>query len=82
MKDYYYELVNFWVERLIGNTSLYEIKVSQNKKEYLIEVFIKSEFMGKVIGKNGKIITSIRNLVSSVQKDKSENVTIKILEKV
>lgn len=82
MGNYYYELVNFWIEKLVDNKKNYEIKVIQNKKDILIEIYVKKEYIGKVIGRNGKLITSIRNLIGSIQKNKKETITIKVLERV
>lgn len=82
MGNYYYELVNFWIEKLVDNKKNYEIKVIQNKKDILIEIYVKKEYIGKVMGRNGKLITSIRNLIGSIQKNKKETITIKVLERV
>ncbi len=52
---------------------------SENEKEILIEVMISENDMPKVIGKNGKVINSIRTIVqaSSYLKD-NKNIKINI----
>ncbi len=52
---------------------------TENDKEILLEVMISEKDMSKVIGKNGKVINSIRTIVqaSSYLKD-NKNVKINI----
>lgn len=80
MMEYYENIVNFWIFNLIGNEDEYNIKVEKVEDKLNIEIFVKKEFVGKVIGKNGKIITSIRNLISAISYKDKKIVDIKVKE--
>ncbi|CAM3101373.1 KH domain-containing protein [Streptobacillus ratti] len=82
MQDYYLELVNFWLENLTGSRENYEITVQVKEKNYYIDIFANKNEIGKIIGKNGKIITSLRNLVGSIANKNKDNVTLKVNEKI
>ena len=66
---------------LVEETDIVAVKEfpSENEKEILIEVMISENDMPKVIGKNGKVINSIRTIVqaSSYLKD-NKNIKINI----
>ena len=48
--------------------------------EQLLQKEVKYEIR-KIIGRNGKLITCIRNLISSISNKNKENVVIKVIEK-
>lgn len=76
----YFETVNFWVENLLDSTENYTIE-SNEKGEYVdITINVAKEDMGKVIGKNGRIITSLRVLISSLAKKEKKVVKIEVKE--
>ena len=75
----YFEMTDFWMENLLDDTGDYTIESNEKGKFINILVNVKKESMGKIIGKNGRVITSLRTLVSSVaKKDKK---IVKIEEK-
>ena len=76
-EEYYKEIVKFWLEQLLHNEVNYEIS-TKGGKNILIDIL---ENIGKIIGRNGKLITCIRNLVSSISNKSRENVVIKVIEK-
>lgn len=80
MSDYYKELVTFWVDKLVKIENIYQITAS-GEKNILINIEIDKDNIGKIIGKNGKIITSIRTLISSIANKNKDNVVIKVIEK-
>ena len=67
----YFEMTDFWMENLLDDTGDYTIESNEKGKFVNILVNVKKESMGKIIGKNGRVIASLRTLVSSVaEKDK------------
>lgn len=58
------ELLAFIVENLVENPK--DVKVSQSSgynEEVILELKVNPEDMGLVIGKGGKVIKSIRNII-------------------
>ena len=61
------ELTKTIVEKLVNDPESVSVKEFETDEENTIqiEVLISSDDMGKVIGKNGKIINSIRTIVQA-----------------
>ena len=76
----YFEMTDFWTENLLDDTGDYTIESNEKGKFINILVNVKKESMGKIIGKNGRVITSLRTLVSSVAKKDKKIVKIEVKE--
>ena len=76
----YFEMTDFWMENLLDDTGDYTIESNEKGKFVNILVNVKKESMGKIIGKNGRVITSLRTLVSSVEKKDKKIVKIEVKE--
>ena len=76
----YFEMTDFWMENLLDDTGEYTIESNEKGKFINILVNVKKESMGKIIGKNGRVITSLRTLVSSVAKKDKKIVKIEVKE--
>ena len=76
----YFEMTDFWMENLLDDTGDYTIESNEKGKLVNILVNVKKESMGKIIGKNGRVITSLRTLVSSVAKKDKKIVKIEVKE--
>ena len=76
----YFEMTDFWIENLLDDTGDYTIESNEKGKFINILVNVKKESMGKIIGKNGRVITSLRTLVSSVAKKDKNIVKIEVKE--
>ena len=76
----YFEMTDFWMENLLDDTGDYTIESNEKGKFINILVTVKKESMGKIIGKNGRVITSLRTLVSSVAKKDKKIVKIEVKE--
>ena len=74
----YFETVNFWMENLLDSTGNYTIESNEKGKSIFIKIIVDETNMGKLIGKNGRIITSIRTLISSIAKKENKIVKIEI----
>lgn len=81
MEKYYLDIVKYWINLLLEDENYYEISSITSGSKITIEVKLDKENMGKVIGKNGKIITSIRNIINSLSSKNKNIVNIIITEK-
>lgn len=70
------ELTEYLVKTVVNNADMVSVKefTSDDPNTIVIQVMVDNEDMAKVIGKNGKVISSIRTLVlaSSFIKDKKD----------
>ena len=76
----YFETVDFWVENLLDSTQSYTIESNEKGKFVDITINVTKDDMGKVIGKNGRIITALRVLMSSLAKKDRKSVKIEVKE--
>ena len=76
----YFEMTDFWMENLLDDTGDYTIESNEKGKFINILVNVKKESMGKIIGKNRTVITSLRTLVSYVAKKDKKIVKIEVKE--
>ena len=76
----YFETVDFWVENLLDSTESYTIESNEKGKFVDITINVMRDDMGKIIGKNGRIITALRVLMSSVAKKDRKSVKIEVKE--
>lgn len=74
----YIEIVEFWLRELLENEDSYKITSDKNDKVISIHIEVEKSQMGKIIGKNGRIITSLRNLISSIAKKNKEIIKITV----
>ena len=72
--------MDFWVENLLDSTESYTIESNEKGKFVDITINVTKDDMGKVIGKNGRIITALRVLMSSVAKKDRKSVKIEVKE--
>ena len=76
----YFETEDFWVENLLDSTESYTIESNEKGKFVDITINVIKDDMGKVIGKNGRIITALRVLMSSLAKKDRKSVKIEVKE--
>ena len=76
----YFETVDCWVENLLDSTESYTIESNEKGKFVDITINVTKDDMGKVIGKNGRIITALRVLMSSLAKKDRKSVKIEVKE--
>ena len=75
----YFETIDFWLENLLDSHN-YTIESNEKGKFVDITINVTKDDMGKVIGKNGRIITALRVLMSSVAKKDRKSVKIEVKE--
>ena len=76
----YFETVDFWVENLLDSTENYTVQRNEKGKFVDITINVMRDDMGKIIGKNGRIITALRVLMSSIGKKDRKSVKIEVRE--
>lgn len=76
------ELVRYIVEHLVPSKE--DVKVEINKDSETtstIYVHVSKDCIGKVIGKNGKIASSIRSIVKTASADSNMRYYVQIMER-
>lgn len=77
----YKELVEYLIKSLVVNQD--EVNITEETKETgktTIKVKVASIDMGRVIGKDGRIIRSVRNIVSAYASKNNTKVSVEIVE--
>lgn len=71
------ELLELLIKTLVKNEE--KVQVEKNEDENAITFFVKvsSEDIGKVIGKNGKMASSIRTIIKSVGAKEHKKIFVK-----
>ena len=76
----YKELVEYIVKSLVDNKEQVEITEENVQDTTVIKVKVASEDMGRIIGKEGRIIKSIREIVRAYSAKEHKKVSIDIVE--
>ncbi len=73
------KLTEFIIKNLVDNPDMVSVKQLDDEDMITLIVMVSNEDMGKVIGKNGKIVNAIRTLVkASSYKNNLPKVNIEI----
>lgn len=72
------ELVKYIVESLVSDTEGVKVTSEEDGDVVVIRVNVNPSDIGKVIGKNGKIATSIRAIVKSASAKTGKRYIVKI----
>ncbi len=76
----YKQLVNYIVSSLVEYKEQVEITEEQTDETTIIKVKVAPEDMGRIIGKEGRIIKSIREIVRTYSAKQKEKVSIEVVE--
>jgi uncharacterized protein len=76
MKD----LVLYIAKALVDNPGEVEVKEVAGEKATVLEVKVAETDRGKIIGKEGRIIKSIRTIVNSASAKMDKRATVEIIE--
>ncbi len=60
------ELVEYIVKHLVENKDAVSVSIEEGEDETIVRVNVADEDMGRVIGKGGKVASSIRTIVKSL----------------
>lgn len=75
------ELVEYIVKALVDLPDEVEVSTKLDGNVTIVSVKVNDNDLGKIIGKNGRIATSIRNIVKSISAKEKTRYIVKIGEK-
>lgn len=75
------EIVEYIAKCLVENPDEVEVALEKENATDVVRIKVLPEDMGKVIGKGGKLATSIRTIVKSLSQKQNRRVIVKIEEK-
>ena len=75
------EIVEYIVKCLAERPEEVEVEVTTENNTDVVKVKVAATDMGRVIGKGGKLATSIRTIAKSLYQKQNKRVVIKIEEK-
>ena len=76
----YKDLVEYLVKSLVDNTEAVTLTEAEDNGRIVITVKVDTADMGRVIGKDGRIIKSIREIVRAYSAKNHEKVSVDIEE--
>ena len=74
------ELVEYIVRSLVDNPDEVRVNAIEDRSETTLELSVAADDMGRVIGKNGRVINSIRSLVQVSAAKEGKRVNLEVLE--
>lgn len=73
-------LVEYMVVPLVDHPDEVDIAISEDEGSILIEVKVDESDAGKVIGRQGRVIKSVRTLVRAAASRKGERVEVELID--
>ncbi|HHY34495.1 MAG: KH domain-containing protein [Firmicutes bacterium] len=74
------DLVEFIVKSIVDNPNGVQVKEVEGERACVFEVRVATEDMGKVIGKQGRVVRAIRTLVQAAAAKEGKRAAVEILE--
>lgn len=75
------ELVEFLAKNIVSDTKSVKLEESSQDSQKIIRLSVATEDMGKIIGKSGRIIKSIRTLLKIKSIREGERVYLELADK-
>ena len=76
----YFEMTDFLVENLLEDAGDYTIESNEKGRFINILINVKKDSMGKIIGKNGRVISFLRSVIKKKKKKDRKIVKIEVKE--
>ena len=73
------EILEIIISNLVDNKEAVEIKEIDGEKSVVYEVKVADDDMGKIIGKQGRIAKSIRNVMKAVASKEQKKVSVEFI---
>ncbi len=77
----YKELVEYLAKSLSDYKDEVEVVETKEEERIIVKVYARKEDMGRLIGKDGRIIKAIRNIVRAKAIKENQRVSVDILDK-
>ncbi len=74
------KLVEYIVKSLVVDEQSVQISTTEDENEKVLHVMVNPDDMGRIIGKGGKIASSIRTIVKSLSAKEDKKVFVKFGE--
>jgi len=74
------ELVEFIVKKLVKKPEEVSVSSIESEEQIVLQLKVEKEDMGRIIGKNGKTIKSIRTIVNIASAKLGKKVNLEVLE--
>ena len=74
------ELVEFIAKSLVDNPDMVEVNEVEGSQSLIIELKVAPDYMGKVIGKQGRIAKAIRTVVKAAATKDNKRVIVEIIQ--
>ena len=74
------ELVQFLARQLVNNPDAVEVKEASGDTASVLELCVAKEDLGRVIGKQGRTVESIRTILNAVASRTNRKVVLEIIE--
>jgi len=74
------ELVRFLAQQLVNNPDAVEVTETRNDSATLLELRVAKEDLGRVIGKEGRTVKSIRTILNAAAARSNCRVNLEIVE--
>jgi len=74
------ELVEYMVKSLVDNPDEVEINEVEGEKSTILELKVRKEDIGKVIGKHGRIARAIRTILNASATKLGKKIVLEILD--
>lgn len=74
------ELIEYIAKSLVNDPASVSVTETENEKETVLQLKVASEDIGKVIGKQGRIVRSIRTLLNACSGKSGRRYSLEILE--
>lgn len=75
----YTELVEYIVKSIVDNPDEVNVSETENPSSVIVEVRVADEDVGRVIGRGGVVVNSIRNLLQVIASKQGKRVSLEIL---
>jgi uncharacterized protein len=74
------ELVQFLARQLVNNPDAVEVKEAHSDTASVLELRVAKEDLGRVIGKQGRTVNSIRTILNAVASRTNRKVVLEIIQ--